>query len=97
MTHYEVYELVEPTTPGQAVIEALFTTKGGNLFAILPKWPGKEFTVHGVAPEAKAAVTLLGASAPLKWQRAGDGIRITMPDFPAKASDAYVLQIAGVK
>jgi alpha-L-fucosidase len=97
MTHYEVYEMVEPTTPGQAVIEAFFTAKDDKLYAILPKWPGREFTVHGVAPQAKAAVTMLGTSAPLKWQRAGDGIRITLPEFPAKASDAYVLQIAGVK
>ena len=85
MTHYEVYELVERKTPGQAVIEAFFTAKGGDLYAILPSWPGKEFTVHGVTPGANAAVTMLGSNAPLKWARAGDGIRVTMPEFPAKA------------
>jgi alpha-L-fucosidase len=97
MTHYEVYELVEAKTPGQAVIEAFFTTKGGNLYAILPAWPGKEVTLHGVVPQTGAAVALLGSSAPLKWQRSGDGIRVTMPDFPAHAADAYVLRVGGVK
>ncbi len=97
MTPYAVYDLVEKRAEGQAIIEAFFTAKPGKLYAILPRWPGKEFTVRGVKPGAGAAVTLLGSDGTLRWQAAGDGIRVAMPDYPAKASDAYVLQIAGVK
>jgi alpha-L-fucosidase len=77
------------------VIEAFFTTKGGNLYAILPGWPGKEFVIHDVA--SAVGVTLLGTSAPLRWQREGNGIRITMPDFPSQASDAYTLRVTGAR
>ncbi len=43
MTHYEVYDLVERKAPEQAIIEAFFTTKGSDLFAILPRWPGRHW------------------------------------------------------
>ena len=32
---------------GKASIEAFFTSKGGDLYAILPRWPGRQFTVKG--------------------------------------------------
>jgi alpha-L-fucosidase len=97
MTHYEVYDLVERKTAGQAVIEAFFTTREGSLYAILPGWPGKEFVLHDVAPSAATAVTMVGGKASLTWKREGDGIRVTMPEFPAQAADAYTLRVSGVK
>lgn len=97
MTKYEVYELVERRAPGQAVIEAFFTAKGGNVYAILPGWPGKELVLHGLAPSAGAEVALLGTEEALKWRRDGDGIRVKMPEFPRQASDAYVVRVGGVR
>lgn len=95
MSRYEVYDLVERKSPSQAVIEAFFTRNDGNLYAILPGWPGKEFVIHDVA--SAGGVTMLGTSAPLRWQREGNGIRITMPDFPPQASDAYTLRVTGAR
>jgi alpha-L-fucosidase len=97
MTHYEVYDLVERKSPDQAVIEAFFTTKDGNLYAILPGWPGKELVLHDVAPADGANVALVGTDAALAWRRDGEGIRVTMPDFPPRPSDAYVVRVTGVK
>ena len=31
--------------PGKASIEAFFTAKGKDVYAILPRWPGRRFTV----------------------------------------------------
>jgi hypothetical protein len=95
MSRYEFYDMVERKSPSQAVIEAFFTTNDGNLYAILPAWPGKEFVIHDVA--SAVGVTLLGTGAPLRWQQEGNGIRITMPDFPPHASDAYTLRVAGAR
>jgi alpha-L-fucosidase len=91
MTRYEVYDLVERHSPDQAVIEAFFTAKDGAVYAILPRWPGREFVVHDVS--GVSGVTLLGSGTPLKWQPAAGGIRVTLPDAPPPA-DAYTLRLA---
>jgi alpha-L-fucosidase len=95
MTKYEVYDLVERKSPDQAVLEAFFTTKGDTLYAILPRWPGREFVIHDVAA---TQVEMLGHDGALKWERAGDGIRVVLPDAPPAGSwDAFTLKLTGVK
>lgn len=95
MTRYEVYDLVERKSPGQAVIEAFFTTKDGALYAILPRWPGREFLLRDAKEAAGAA--LLGATTPLRWERAGGGIRILLPDTPPSPWDAFTIKLTGVR
>ncbi len=48
MTEYEPEALISRPKPGQAVIQAFFTQKDGAVYAIVPGWPGKKFTVKGV-------------------------------------------------
>ena len=66
--------------PGQAGIEAFFTAKGTDLFAILPRWPGRRFTVKEVT--GIKSVTLLGANTPLKFTANASGVTVELPDLP---------------
>src|SRR5690606_2253712 len=39
---YEVTDYVDRKKPGQAVIEAFFTSKGKDVYAIVPGWPERK-------------------------------------------------------
>lgn len=100
MTRYEITDYVDRKTAGQAVIEAFFTAKGDDVFAIVPGWPGRHFVVRSAAAGPAFQATLLGSNAPLKWTGTKDGITIEMPDAAgdaAKAQYAYTLRLHGLK
>ena len=80
-TAYDVTALVEKPAPGKAGIDAFFTAKGNDVYAILPRWPGKQLrlTEGGLKPKA---ITLLGATPPLKWKAAGATVVVDLPDLP---------------
>ena len=46
-TAYDVSKLAEKPAAGKASIEAFFTAKGNDVFAILPRWPGRTFHPEG--------------------------------------------------
>ena len=46
-TPYDVTKLTEKPAPGKASIDAFFTAKGKDVYAILPRWPGRRFTRQG--------------------------------------------------
>jgi alpha-L-fucosidase len=93
-TFYDVTKLASKPEPGKAGIEAFFTTKGADLFAILPRWPGRSFVVREVT-NAKS-MTLLGAAAPLKFKVVKDGISVELPDLPEALlpQPAWVLKVS---
>ena len=95
MTRYEVEDYVSRPKPGQAVIQTFFTAKGGNLYAILPLWPGKRLTLRDVSLDANATVRLLGGGA-VAWKANGANIELELPD-PPPAQEAYVVRLTGVK
>ena len=74
-----------------------FTTKDGNLYAIALGWPDDgKLLVRSLASSAGKidSVVLLGASEPVVWKQAGDGLLVTLPE--KKPCDyAYVLKISG--
>jgi hypothetical protein len=37
------------TGAGQAAIDAFFTTRGNDLYVILPRWPGPSFVLKDVS------------------------------------------------
>jgi alpha-L-fucosidase len=92
---YDVMKLVEKPAGGQAAIEAFFTTKGNDLYAILPRWPGRGFTIKEAGLKARSA-TLLGREGPLKFSAAKEGLRIELPELPENllAQPLWVLKIA---
>src|ERR1035438_9139181 len=77
---YDVTKQTGKPAPGKASIEAFFTSKGDDLFAILPRWPGGSFLVKDVT--GVKAVTLLGSDAILKFKASKDGVTVQLPDLP---------------
>jgi len=94
MTPYDVAKLTEAPMGGKASIDAFFTTKGSDVYAILPRWPGRQFTVKGVQ-QVKSA-TLLGAKAALRSRPVAGGLTIELPDLPASlmTQPAWVVKLA---
>ena len=71
MSDYDVTRLTEKPAQGKAAIEAFFTAKGSDLFAILPRWPGRRFVVRDVGAGPVKTVRLLGSDGAGAVQRAG--------------------------
>ncbi len=92
-TVYDVTTLVAKPALGKASIEAFFTSKSSKLYAILPRWPGRNFQVNDVT--GVKSVSLLGAPAPLKFKTTRDGVRIELTDLPEelRQQPAWVLKM----
>jgi alpha-L-fucosidase len=93
-TAYDVAKLAGKPEPGKAAIEAFFTAKGDDVYAILPRWPGRSFTVKDLAPRV-ASVTLLGASGTLAFKAVPGGVTVELPDLPEdlRRQPAWVLKL----
>jgi alpha-L-fucosidase len=93
-TAYDVTRLAGEPEPGKASIEAFFSSKGNNVFAILPRWPGHRFVLKDVS--GVKGVELLGLAGALKFKSAGGGVEIEMPDLPDALLDqpAWVLKVS---
>lgn len=76
MTKYNVMDYVEAKKPGQAVIEAFFTSKGNTVYAIVPGWKGDRLTLKDVG--AVNAVEVLGLG-PAKFTASGRDVSIEVP------------------
>jgi alpha-L-fucosidase len=93
---YDVSKLTQKQPPGKASIEAFFTAKGNDLYAILPRWPGRRFVLKDAAAKGVKAVNLLGSAAPLKVSPSGANLAVELPDLPEDllGQPAWVLKIA---
>ncbi len=93
-TAYNVTQLTAKQAPGKASIEAFFTAKGDDVYAILPRWPGKQFVVRDVAGVKGA--TLLGAAGALKVHGVKGGVRVSLPEMPEDLmrQPAWVIKLA---
>ena len=94
-TPYDVTKLAGKPEGGNAAIEAFFTAKGDDVFAILPRWPGRQFRVKAGALKPKG-VSLLGSGSPLRWKTAGGALTIDLPDLPEDllSQPMWVLRIS---
>ncbi|MDX1984977.1 MAG: alpha-L-fucosidase [Bryobacteraceae bacterium] len=100
MTRYEVTDFIERKKPGQAVIEAFFTSKGEDVYAIVPGWPGAKLTIRGVTAPSGMLPKLLGRSGTLKWAARGGDVTVELPEASgdaSKAQYAWVVQLPGLK
>lgn len=90
---YDVTKLIERSSEGKASIDAFFTAKGNNVYAILPHWAGSTFVVKDV--KTAKSVTLLGSSAPLRFKNSQAGLSIQLPQLPDEllAQPAWVVKI----
>ena len=93
-TAYDVTKLEENPAAGKASIEAFYTAKGTDVYAILPRWPGRAFHIKDVA--GVKSVTLLGSPSPLKFKPSKGGVSIELPDLPEELlrQPAWVLRVS---
>jgi alpha-L-fucosidase len=93
-TAYDVSKLAIQPEPGKAGIEAFFTAKGNDVFVILPRWPGRSFTVQDLS--GAKAVTLLGSREALRFKAEGKGIAIELPVLTDELTrqSAWVLKVS---
>lgn len=97
MTRYEVTDFVERKKPGQAVIETFFTSRGNNVYAIVPNASAAgRLVLKGVTAPKTMQVRMLGAG-PLKWTAAPKLKEITLilpaPPLPGHAA---VIELIGL-
>jgi alpha-L-fucosidase len=93
-TSYDVTKLAARPEPGKAAIEAFFTSKGNDVYAILPRWPGGVFRIKDV-PAIKA-VSLLGSPQQVKFTEANGVVSVNLPELPEdlRAQPAWVLKLS---
>lgn len=94
-TNYDVSKLTEKPAAGKASIEAFFTAKGNSVFAILPRWPGRQFTFKNTGNLKVQAAKLLGSDLPVVWRSGSDSVIFNLPEMPEELlrQPAWVLKI----
>ncbi len=94
--NYDIAALTGKPGEGRAVVEAFFTTKGNDLYAIVPRWPSRPLLLKDVDAAPGANVTMLGLEKPLQWKRTGDGILVEFPQLGVEerpCSYAYTIKV----
>ena len=93
--NYDVTKLTGETAPGKASIQAFFTTKGRDVYAILPRWPAGSFTIKDFDATHLKSVALLGAPAVVHWKALGNAVVIDVPALPQNlmTQPAWVLKL----
>ncbi|MCL2661306.1 MAG: alpha-L-fucosidase [Acidobacteriaceae bacterium] len=91
---YDITKQVGEPKDGKASIEAFFTSKGSDVFAILPRWPGHSFLIRDLA--SAKSVELLGATGKLTFKPTKEGLLIQLPELPQELSrqPAWVLRVS---
>ena len=79
-----------------AEIEAFFTAKGRDIFAILPRWPGRTFTIKDTGALLAKSVTLLGSSVPLRFKAGKSSVSVELPELSEelRGQPAWTLKIS---
>ena len=92
---YDVSRLTTQSAPGKAWIEAFFTKKGDAVYAILTRWPGRQFAWKDAGGLKPKTVTLLGAQGALRFKKTGASILIDLPALSENllAQPAWVLKL----
>jgi len=91
-TAYDFAKLIGPPEGGKASIDAMFTAKGDSVYAILPRWPGRSFTITEYQGSPKS-VTLLGSTGNLRFKAGAGKLTVDMP-VDAMGQAAWVLKIS---
>lgn len=90
---YDVTKLIEKPSGGRASIEAFFTAKGNDIYAIVPHWSGHSLVIKDLT--AAKSVSLLGSTLQLRFKPSKPGLTIDLPDLPEdlRREPAWVLKI----
>jgi alpha-L-fucosidase len=83
-----------------AVKEVFFTSKGNNVYAILPKLPDGKLLLRDVVAQPKTQVSLLGTNKTFPWRQVDGGLEVTVPPLLAKevpCEHAWTLKLTDVR
>lgn len=91
---YDVTKLIDQPSGGRASIDAFFTAKGNDVYAILPRWSGHSFVVRGL--DHAKTVSVLGSALQLNFKTSEAGLTIELPDVPEdlRSEPGWVLKIS---
>jgi alpha-L-fucosidase len=91
---YDFAKLIDAPHDGKASIDAFFTAKGDSFYAILPRWPVRQFVVKDYSGAKPKSVSLLGLSEPLRFKSSSNTVSVELPDLPREllAQPAWVLR-----
>lgn len=99
MSEYDITKLVDNPPAGYARVEAFFTSKEPAVYAILPRWPEKEFVVKNVPAAGQISASLLETGYHLVTHTEGDRLTIEVPAdlrWKLPPRPAYVIKIMGL-
>jgi len=101
MSGFDILKETIAPEPGKAVKEIFFTRRGKALYAIAPRWPGKELVIRNVRAAEGGRVTWLATGQALKSENRGADLVIAMPGFDPNTlapelQCAYAFGITGV-
>jgi len=77
----------------------LFTYKDGNLYAMTPKWPGRQLRLKNVPAGPDTKATFLATGADLAWCTEGNAVIITLPAFDPNrkiSTEAYAFRLTHI-
>ena len=83
------YDVMKATV----TVEAFFTSKGRDVYAIMTHWPGRQIEIKDV--DGIKAVSLLGSNTPLKFKPTKTGVSVELLDLPEDllAQPAWTLKL----
>jgi alpha-L-fucosidase len=99
-SEYDITMLVDNPRPGYARVDAMFTTKAGTVYAILPRWPAREIVLDDVEVPPGTEITLLDSDLKLPWRAEGRRLVIDAPDLRRSNlsfRQAYALKLPGAR
>src|SRR5262249_23398379 len=95
-TAYDLSKLIEAPRNGKASIDAFFTAKGDSFYAILPRWPGRQFTLKESTGARPKSVKLVGLVTPLPFKSGSSTVTVALPELSEDllAQPAWVLKFS---
>ena len=77
-------------------MDAFFTAKGENFYAILPRWPGRQFQLKDLKGAKPKSVTLLGFATALRFKSGTSTLTIELPELSEEllGQPAWVLKFS---
>ncbi|RLE00145.1 MAG: alpha-L-fucosidase [Bacteroidetes bacterium] len=86
-THYLPADFILKQTvdqqPGYAVREAFFTSKGEDLYAIVPGWPTEDLLIRDLNITPGTTISMLGTDVKLEYEQKGKHLLIHIPELDA--------------
>lgn len=96
---YILEQTIAPLDSSCAVKEVFFTYKGGNLYAIAPKWPGKKLILRNIKTSENTKIKLLDNGKELKWKEVNGNIEISLPEYnpnEVRSDIAFVFSLSNI-